>query len=401
MKLNIKSILPFSSQLIILILCFILQLRIGTLSPNLLYIIKYSPYIILGIGVILSIRFNKSRVFFVILYLLTCQMFLTNYSSFLIDKSIFFTLLYPIIGILLPINLIIFSQLKESGIFSIWGKTKFVFMALQLYCVFMIIMSKSQFTKDMLNTSLNFFKITKYPMPGISLFVFYSGILFLIIKILIKRNYFDISILLVLTSILAALLSVKSQISVSLFFSAAGLILTLGIIEVSHSMAYLDELTGIPSRRALREDLLKLGTKYTIAMVDIDFFKKFNDTYGHEVGDEVLKIVASNLDRVNGGGKAYRYGGEEFTIIFPGKSTAEVIPCLEQLREAVSKSGYRQSSKGNTSTTRSSTSKQIFVNISIGVAEKNTTYKIPTDVIGAADKALYRAKKKGRNCVSK
>ncbi|WP_281396556.1 GGDEF domain-containing protein [Clostridium aciditolerans] len=167
-------------------------------------------------------------------------------------------------------------------------------------------------------------------------------------------------------------------------------------------MAYLDELTGIPSRRALREDLMKLGNKYVIAMVDIDFFKKFNDKYGHDIGDDVLKLVASNLVQVTGGGKAFRYGGEEFTILFPGKSINDVIPHLENLRDQVSKSGYtRKSSKAQRSKSKGGNSSQLFVTISMGVCEKNSKYKYHNDVMKGADKALYRAKKKGRNCVSK
>ena len=165
-------------------------------------------------------------------------------------------------------------------------------------------------------------------------------------------------------------------------------------------MAYIDELTGIPARRALREMLMKLGNKYVIAMLDIDFFKKFNDTYGHDVGDEVLKLVASNLANVSGGGRAFRYGGEEFTIVFPGKTIAEVIPHLEKLREQVSKAGYTKKPTKNSKAKKRST-KQIFVTISIGVSERNTQNKSSSEVMKASDNALYRAKKKGRNCVSK
>ena len=85
--------------------------------------------------------------------------------------------------------------------------------------------------------------------------------------------------------------------------------------------AYLDELTNLPTRRALKEEMLKLGNRYTIAMLDIDHFKKFNDTYGHTVGDQVLKFTAALMKSTGGGGKAFRYGGEEFVIIFPGKKT--------------------------------------------------------------------------------
>lgn len=106
--------------------------------------------------------------------------------------------------------------------------------------------------------------------------------------------------------------------------------------------------------------------------------------------------------QVTGGGKAFCYGGEEFTILFPGKSINDVIPHLENLREQVSKSGYtRKSSKVQTSKSKRGGSSQLFVNISIGVCEKSSKYKDSSEVMKGADKALYRAKKKGRNCVSK
>ena len=84
-------------------------------------------------------------------------------------------------------------------------------------------------------------------------------------------------------------------------------------------MQYLDGIKGI----------------YTIAMVDVDHFTKFNDKHGHDVGDQVLKLVASQRAKASGGGKAYRYGGEEFTILYPGKITDEAWGHAEAVREAV------------------------------------------------------------------
>ncbi|WP_235822190.1 GGDEF domain-containing protein [Gottfriedia luciferensis] len=239
-------------------------------------------------------------------------------------------------------------------------------------------------------------------MNQTTLLIFFLTLIFFILKAYVKNSVFEIRLVGVIISVFIALYFINDKISFSIFLSAAGLMLIISIIEDSYSMAYLDELTGIPSRRALRENLMKLGNKYVIAMVDIDFFKKFNDKYGHDVGDDVLKLVASNLVQVTGGGKAFRYGGEEFTILFPGKSINDVIPHLESLREQVSKSGYtKKSSKAQSSKSKRGNSSQLFVTISMGVCEKTSKYKDPTDVIKGADKALYRAKKKGRNCVSK
>jgi diguanylate cyclase (GGDEF)-like protein len=222
----------------------------------------------------------------------------------------------------------------------------------------------------------------------------------MIIKIIISEAAYEKRIIGVVIFTYLALASVKNIMEFSIFLSGAGLILIIGVIEDSYFMAYIDELTGIPARRALREMLMKLGNKYVIAMLDIDFFKKFNDTYGHDVGDEVLKLVASNLANVSGGGRAFRYGGEEFTIVFPGKTIAEVIPHLEKLREQVSKAGYTKKPAKNSKSKKRPT-KQIFVTISIGVSERNTQNKSSSEVMKASDNALYRAKKKGRNCVSK
>ena len=105
----------------------------------------------------------------------------------------------------------------------------------------------------------------------------------------------------------------------SAFMAAAGAILFISLLEESHSLAFRDTLTGLPGRRALEERLRSLGGRYTIAMVDIDHFKNFNDQHGHDVGDQVLKLVAARLAEVGGGGRAYRYGGEEFSVLFRGR----------------------------------------------------------------------------------
>ncbi|EGG98139.1 GGDEF domain protein [gamma proteobacterium IMCC2047] len=172
-------------------------------------------------------------------------------------------------------------------------------------------------------------------------------------------------------------------------------------------MAYRDELTGLLGRRALNERLLRLNGRYCIVMVDVDHFKKFNDTHGHEVGDQVLKMLAGQLEKTTGGTKAYRYGGEEFTLIFEGKTAAQIEPHLEALRGRVadypmqirgnnrpndSKKGKKQRAKGKGSG-------PLKVTISLGAAVKTDKLRTSAQVIEAADKALYSAKKSGRNRV--
>ncbi len=172
----------------------------------------------------------------------------------------------------------------------------------------------------------------------------------------------------------------------------------------SYLLAYRDELTSLPSRRALNQRALSLGRKYTVAMLDIDHFKKFNDSYGHDIGDQVLKLVASKLALVKGSGKVFRYGGEEFTIIFPGKTVAQAKPALEAVRQAVEdyKIIIRQAQRSTKKVRSSKTPHQmktVRVTISIGLAARTPKLSFEQS-LKLADQALYRAKKTGRNNVS-
>jgi diguanylate cyclase (GGDEF)-like protein len=172
-------------------------------------------------------------------------------------------------------------------------------------------------------------------------------------------------------------------------------------------MAFRDELTGLPGRRALNEGLLGLDGIYSIAMLDVDHFKRFNDTWGHEVGDQALKLVASRLRRVGGGGIAYRYGGEEFTIVFPGLHLPAALGHLERLRRDIegykfeirSRKTRRARDKG-VQHPADDPSRWVSVEVSIGAAHRNGRLGTPAAVMSAADQALYRAKQSGRNRVS-
>lgn len=196
--------------------------------------------------------------------------------------------------------------------------------------------------------------------------------------------------------------------ALSVMSSMVLLALVAAVAHEAYQMAFLDELTGLPGRRALNERLNRLGRNYVIAMTDVDHFKKFNDTYGHDVGDDVLRMVASQLRKVTGGGTAYRYGGEEFTVLFPGKSLEQCMPHLEALRQSIERyqmalrdkqNRPEDAAQGRQKRGATTSSPFVSVTISIGVAERSGEHREPEEVIKAADEALYRAKGAGRNCV--
>ena len=400
MNITLKKFFSSITYIIILIGCYFLIKNVPSFTQPVELVIQYSPYVIFGLGIILSIKFNQGRVFLIILLLILSQLLLNYYAEFSISTTDFSNVLFPFMCLLIPLNIVIISHLKERGLFSLWGKIRIALILIELVVIYIMTVSYHTKIQEILNYTFINLSFEKMSQPALLLFIF--TLIYFMIKAFVKNSVFEGRLVAVMISLFTALFFIQDQLSFSIFLSAAGLMLMIGIIEDSYSMAYIDELTGIPSRRALKENLMKLGNKYVIAMLDIDFFKKFNDKYGHDVGDDVLKLVASNLAKVTGGGKAFRYGGEEFTILFPGKSINDVIPHLESLREQVSKAGYtRKPSKAKNAKSKREHTSQLFVTVSIGVCEKNSTYKDPNDVIKGADKALYRAKKKGRNCVSK
>lgn len=205
------------------------------------------------------------------------------------------------------------------------------------------------------------------------------------------------------------LLTLASPLISTLWFAAAAGILTIALIQYAHRMAFLDALTMVPNRRALDEQLSRLRNLYAIAMVDIDFFKQFNDTHGHKTGDNVLRKTASQLQQVGGGGRVFRYGGEEFAIVFPGKTAREAgIYCEEIRKQIANEPFYRRGPKRprrppkhppENRPSQDNTAHKLSITVSIGIAAPGSRAVKPEKILQQADNALYHAKKTGRNKV--
>ncbi|HKJ70225.1 MAG TPA: GGDEF domain-containing protein [Gammaproteobacteria bacterium] len=167
-------------------------------------------------------------------------------------------------------------------------------------------------------------------------------------------------------------------------------------VQESYRLAFVDGLTGLPGRRALEEQLARLGGAHAVAMVDVDRFKRFNDRHGHAAGDQVLRLVARRLARVGEGGRAFRYGGEEFAVIFPGRGAAEAAAAMETVRAAVADSPFRLRQGGRDRNRRGrGGGREVRVTVSAGVADSDSA----GEPLRQADRALYRAKRQGRNRV--
>jgi diguanylate cyclase (GGDEF)-like protein len=184
-------------------------------------------------------------------------------------------------------------------------------------------------------------------------------------------------------------------------FLASSAAIVLAILYASYRMAFIDTLTGLPNRRALDETLARLSGPYALAMIDIDHFKGFNDTYGHDAGDVVLHEVACLLRR-HAGGQVYRYGGEEFCAVYPRAELGEAMRQLEAARKVVEAARVqvpaprkRRSEQGTPAMA------EIGVTVSAGCADRGSERRGAGEVLKLADQALYKAKEKGRNRVMK
>ncbi len=377
-----------------------LLVRVGVLADPNSSIVHYFPAVVFGVGLALSAFFRRSRLFFALLALTLAQSTFAWIMPMLSPNSA--QIIANAIAILLPLNLLVLAFLRERGIISPAGRRRLAIVALQVMAVAILCMpGLAQIAIQLRRT---FVPPIFSEWSGLSQSALLSFILATaVIMVMLIRRYKAVESSL-LWSVVAAFIAFKmTAIHLDgVYFAAGGLALIVALIETSYAMAYLDELTQLPSRRALNEALLKLGESYSIAMLDVDHFKKFNDSYGHESGDQALRLVASRLSHITGGGKAYRYGGEEFAIVFPHKPPEEVFVYLDRMRRVIETSvftvrGNDRRRKGKSGVGRGS-KKQTNVTVSIGLASTNGDRLTPTEVLRMADQALYKAKAKGRNC---
>jgi diguanylate cyclase (GGDEF)-like protein len=404
-NLTFKLFSSFTATVFLLVAAYIALPKIALLSPFSQELMHYAPYAVIMFAGLLSLRFGRSRV---VCVLSAIGLAYLGASCYLKDGQGSFSakVVFHAVSILLPLNLLIFIALRERKLLSSHGVLRFGFILLQVAAIAWVILFKQ---KDVLTfVTQEIFPNHYFPATHVSqltLIIMILSFLFIGVSTFLKNTPIKSGFLGVLVAVFFACNFAGIENNFSIYISVAGIILTISLIQDSHNMAYLDELTGLLSRRALNENMMMLGRRYTIAMLDVDNFKKFNDTFGHDMGDQVLKMVGSRMKKIRGGGEAYRYGGEEFTVIFLRKEMKQAAPHLEELRQAIEKHKIvirgkdrpKDSTRGKRERGKKNVGRKVSVSISIGLAERHNGLRTPDDVIKAADKALYKAKRMGRN----
>jgi diguanylate cyclase (GGDEF)-like protein len=350
------------------------------------------------IVIVLASYFNRSRLAFLsalwLLYFVSLS-FAPPWSNWLIKQGDWLM----IFGCF---SLLLFSLIKDRGVVSIHGFLRIVFIALAGGGAYLWLWGREL---------ILVYAQESPKLADIQAYIGNELVVTLCVLIILWRTI-KAADLVSAAIFISLLLWIADQYQLSMLPLSLTLILVslyyfLVIMIDAYFLAYRDDLTSLPSRRALNQLALSLGRKYTVAMLDIDHFKKFNDTYGHDIGDQVLKLVAAKIGSVRGGGKAFRYGGEEFTIVFPRKTLEHALVELEVVRQAIQdykiviRQPQRKTKQDRNAkpSNKNSNFKTVNVTISIGAAIRTNKQNFE-QVLKCSDQALYKAKKNGRNNVS-
>lgn len=395
-------------------------LHTGLFTPTLTAITIFY-YSVLVAGLLLAWRFHSSRVFFALLVVFLAEHAIAFFSAGHVPASGPGRIALASVGVLLPFDLAALSLGRERGFtFSSIAPASLLLFVQSVIVAVLCRPSEAGSLPHGLHHPA-----ASLPLSFSVLLAFAAAAVVLLARFLLFRKPIDAAFFWALAaSFLALNFGGVGRIPTS-YFATAAFVLGVSIVETSYLLAYHDELTTLPSRRAFNDALLRLEPPYSIAMVDIDHFKRFNDTYGHDTGDEVLRLVASRLARVTGGGQAYRCGGEEFAVVFPGKTSKDVLDHLERLRAAIEAAAFRlrgidrreiargpdrrdgpqarrRSRAGHAlrKLTPVADPNLLSVTASIGVASSTPENpEAAAKVVQSADRALYRAKAAGRNQV--
>jgi diguanylate cyclase (GGDEF)-like protein len=375
-----------------------------SLAPTAASLVPVYPYAVFAGGLLLAWRFHHMRLIFALLVIAAAAGALLQWAAGDLALDDTGRIVINMLGILLPLNLAVLAWIPDSGVRGPRGGIALAVLAVQALVVALLAKPEALAGAAILRRAFVDPRLVRWTgLEQSALAAFALGFGLVAARFVRRPSPFESGLTWAVVAAFFALSTPRTPLASIIYFATAGLILVISLIETSHAMAYTDELTGLPTRRALTETLDRLAAPYTVAMVDIDNFKQFNDTHGHDVGDQLLRMVGATLGKTSGGGRAFRYGGEEFAVIFARTPLTQALPHLESLRQAVERTGFtlrgpdRPARKPKQPRADSRGRGRVAVTVSVGAADADRRTTRAMDVIRAADAALYRAKEAGRN----
>ena len=360
------------------------------------------PLVVLVGGILLAWRFDRSRLVFTLAVLFLADRALLAWAPADGSGGDVGRAVFGVLAILLPLNLGALAWLPERGLLARPGRLALAVLAGDVILV--VLLCQPLFLPLAVHLDSARRGSTLGALSPVSLVLFALAFVILARQAVLQVTAIESGAVWSVVAAFLALGTGGAGLDSSVYLATGGLILVLSLIETWHRMAYDDELTGLPARRALNEALVRLRGVYTVAMVDVDHFKRFNDEHGHDVGDQLLRMVGARLGELGGGGRAFRYGGEEFAVLFPGRTLDEARTHLEAVRRTIEGAAFTLRGPHRPRTRPESPApagsrRRIAVTVSIGAAAADAHGSSADVVVRAADEALYRAKQGGRNRV--
>jgi len=378
---------------------------------NSIFLVPYAGLILIAF---LGWQVNQTRILWTALFLLSFYFYLRSPGLFVITETGRIETL-QIVSVAYPLALCVVFFLKESRLWSDLSLARFLLsLSPLLLLICLLSWAPDLYQKLMFWGPSNPAQGSRLPwLCLVAVLLFFLIVVYLYDP---KVKNFLVALMTTLVPFLfisqvcllppPLLSKVPTSFHIVVAFSTITLILLHALLRMYWQKVYLDPLTAVSNRQAMDERLHTLNGEFSLAMVDIDHFKKFNDTYGHAEGDNVLRMVAQHLAE-NLGDRVYRYGGEEFCVVFEKSDHGAAQEMMEKTRAALEKRKFtlRGQRKAGYSASKllsrrsEGRGKKVHITFSVGVASTTKTHRTPEEVIKRADHALYEAKEKGRNRV--
>ena len=365
------------------------------------------PFIILAFGFFFGWYLASTRLILSLVVLALADRAVCLFSPADPDLESVGSIFFSVAALLVPLNLMAFSLIKEEAIGNWRGASRLVVVLLQPFLVFWLARpGQAEVAYSLQEPLVQAVKIGWTAIPQLALLAYLGALLLIGARFIIGRNLLDSGTLWTLITSFVAFQGVQYGWSPTSFFSTAGLIFFVTMVQASHRQSYCDEITGVPGKPAYDEAVAGLGKTYVLAVVGIDQLKLYGNQRGKFVSEQILRVLGQKIMATAGSGKVYRLTGEEFVILFSRKTATATLMDLSAVRAAVEETELYVNSRdrvweGGGERRRRSGDERLPVTVSIGLAaEENAKFSLDL-VTKTAYRALYEAKGEGGNRVKR
>jgi GGDEF domain-containing protein len=363
--------------------------------------------LVLLVGIFLGWYYNRGRIVFALLLLTGVDValrWLGPGETFRGDAG---RVVVAAVAVLLPLNLAAYAVLAERAPLTGRSLKRLIPILAQVIGVGLIVRGYGPVVTTWLNhrvIDVGWTDWTAIPQAGVLAFA--AAALYLVARCARHQDPVEAGFLWALVAAFVALHGISRGWSPTAFLAAGGWVLIGALLETGHRTRYYDALTELPGVRALNDTLSQLRSRYVLALVRIDHFKRLRASFGREVGDQIVRMVATQLRQVAGRGVSFRYGGDGFAVLFTGASIEDAATHLDAARRAIAAYCFllrgpgRPRRKPVTPIPATGPRVVITVTVSIGAAEREEERMRPRHVIRMAHGALRDAAAAGGNQVT-